>query len=100
MSSRQSLFDKRLQSIEKKINKLSLGVAGPQNDDEMVCHDTANTTVPVDVVPARPSGILPCPEVLTTGGISSAIQTTLIIRPKGTKSNLKSKLLKYHMNNL
>jgi len=28
------------------------------------------------------------------------IQTTLIIRPKGTKSNLKSKLLKYHMNNL
>ena len=27
-------------------------------------------------------------------------QTTLIIRPKGTKSNLRSKLLKYHMNNL
>jgi len=28
------------------------------------------------------------------------IQTTLIIRPKGMKSNLRSRLLKYHMNNL
>jgi len=75
MTTCQSLFDKRLQSIQKKIDRLSLGVAGPQNDDEMVCHDTANTTVSANVLPAKPSGILPSPEILTAGGVSSAMES-------------------------
>lgn len=75
-SSRQSLFEKRLQRIEIKIDKLS-GAACSQNDDEMVCHDTAVVAAPVDAVPARPSGILPNPEVLTAGGISSAVESVI-----------------------
>ena len=59
------------------VDRLSLGVTGPQNDYEMVCHDTANITVLADVVLARPSGILPSPEVLTAGDIFSAVASVL-----------------------
>jgi len=53
MFNRQNVFDQRLQSIENKLDKLTLGVVGPEddNDEEMSCHDTAETapagTVPV-----------------------------------------------------
>jgi len=56
---------------------LSLGVAGPQNDDEMVCHNTANTIVSADVSPAKPSGNLPSPEILTAGGTSSDVESVI-----------------------
>jgi len=34
MFNRQTLFDKRLQSIESKLDSLSQGIAGPQDDNE------------------------------------------------------------------
>jgi len=65
MCSRQDLFDKRLQSIEKKLNSLTQGVNGMQESDEMSTDaNETNGELP------RPD-ILPRMEPLSAGGTSS-----------------------------
>ena len=65
IDNRQTVFDKRLQRIESKLDSLSQGIAGPQDDDEMSCQETSNA-----MEPPRPAGLLP---KFDTGGITSAV---------------------------
>lgn len=70
MSSRQDLFDKRLQSIEQKLNSLTQVACDVQESDEMStdAHETS----------AQPrAGILPRVESLSAGSISTAVTSAL-----------------------
>jgi len=97
MFNRQNVFDKRLQSIENKLDKLTLGVVGPQDDDddeEMSCHGTAGTA-PAGTVPAQPSVR---PETLTAGGISSAVAS--VIAEEKDKDKRKLNIILHNVLNL
>ena len=64
MVNRHNIFDKRLQCVESKLDKLSQSIGGLQDDDVMLC-DTVESS---GSQPDRPNGILPRPETLTVGG--------------------------------
>ena len=57
MFNRQDLFDKRLQCIDNKPDRLSQRLADPQDDDEMSCHDT-DSSIYRYMAPARSAGLL------------------------------------------
>ena len=71
MYSRQSLLDRRLQTIENKLDKLTQEMTDPQCD-VMSCTDNASNSAP-----ARPAGILPKADSLTSGGITSAVVSAI-----------------------
>ena len=73
MVNRQNLIDRKLQCIERKLDTLSRSVGSAQNDDVMLC-DSAESG---DSRPARPNEILPRPDSLTVGGISSAVASVI-----------------------
>ena len=71
MFTRQDLFDKKLQRIEHKLDRLSEGVCEVREDNEMSTDANEDNSV----VP-KP-GLLPRIELLSVGGISSAVASVL-----------------------
>ena len=63
----QNLIDRKLQCIERKLDTLSLSAGSTPNDDVMLCDSGKSGGSGL----ARPKGVLPRPDSLTVGGISS-----------------------------
>ena len=71
MFARQDLFDKRLQRIEHKLDRLSEGVCEVQEGNEMSTDANEDNSV------LPKPGLLPRVESLSVGGISSAVASAL-----------------------
>jgi len=69
MCSRQDLFDKRLQSIEQKLNNLTQGPSNTQESDEMSTNESSGKLPKAD--------ILPRVETIYAGSISTAVTSAL-----------------------